>query len=143
MLRPNANIIEECCRSIGKEPNILQIQKTVNVNCIRLDGIINDLNINFDFIKTDAQGVDLEVIKSLGKYLDEQIIGVHIELLFKPLYEGSSLFNKADVFLKEHGFYLIKSINRRKNPFFDDFLYIRRDVSKKKKIKFIRKIYKA
>lgn len=118
-----------------------QLKKIIQVNCVRLDTLIDESNINFDFLKVDAQGADLEVVKSLGRYLKEQIVGIHIELLFKPLYEGACLFSEADSFLRDHGFYLIKSIRRKKHPFFDDFLYIRQDEAKKKKVDFISKIY--
>lgn len=143
LLPPNPEMIPKFCQIRNKSPEIFDIQKTVSVNCQRLDSIIGELGVDFDFIKTDAQGADLEVIKSLGRYLDEQIVGIHIELLFKPLYEKASLFAETDAFLKSHNFYLMKPLLRRKNPLFDDFLYIRQDAAKKRKIRFIRKIYKV
>jgi len=128
--------------SLGEVPEKYQLKETKEVNCIRLDSIIDNLGINFDFIKTDAQGADLEVIKSLGRYLDEQIIGVHIELYFQPHYSGMSLFDEANAFLKSHNFEMVKSIRKKNTHILDDFLYIRQDAAKKRKIKFIRKIYK-
>jgi FkbM family methyltransferase len=119
-----------------------QLKKTIQVDCVRLDTLIGQQDIDFDFIKVDAQGADIEVVRSLGKYLQEQIVGIHIELLFKPLYIGASLFAEADAFLKKHNFELVKSLRKRNTKVFNDFLYIRQDKTKKKQIKFIRKIYK-
>lgn len=139
LLKMNCDFFIE---TFGEVPEKYQLKETKEVNCVRLDSIIDNLGINFDFIKTDAQGADLEVIKSLGRYLDEQIIGVHIELYFQPYYSGMSLFDEADSFLREHNFQMAKSIRRKNADILNDFLYIRKDNMKRKQIKLVRKIYK-
>ena len=49
------------------------------VETIRLDTFIESNNLNntiIDFIHIDAQGVDLDVLKSLGKYINNVMAGV-------------------------------------------------------------------
>jgi len=129
--------------NFGHVPEKYQLKKTIQVDCVRLDSLIEQLDVNFDFIKVDAQGADIEVVKSLGRYLQEQIVGIHIELYLVPHYSGAILFDEADVFLRRHNFELVKSLRGKKTDVLNDFLYIRQDKAKKKQIKFIRKIYKS
>ena len=117
--------------------DIVDVKK---VNCIRLDTILNDNNINFDFIKTDTEGADFQVIKSLGKYLETQIIGIHTELYHKEMYTGITLFDEVNSYLVENGFYKAKEFGGV-NGYWNNFLYIREDDSKKDKINLIKKAY--
>jgi len=139
LLKMNCDFFIE---TFGEVPEKYRLKKITEVNCVRLDSLIDDLNVNFDFIKVDAQGTDLEVVKSLGRYLEEQIVGIHIELYFVPHYEGAILFDEADSFLREHNFQMAKSIRRKNSDILNDFLYIRKDNMKRKQIKLVRKIYK-
>lgn len=127
-------------KSTNEERNKrMVVNSIIKVRCRRLDSIINELNIDFDFIKIDTQGADLNVIKSLGKYLDD-IIGIHTELNFKEFYKNIFLFKDADKYLKNNGFYLYKVLDRS-NKYWNNFLYLRKNTTKKNKIKLIKKIY--
>lgn len=147
LFRPNTKVLKKYLNRPNrkKQPsykrkrfNVKSIQK---IKCVRLDSILNDYDIDFDFIKTDTQGADFNVIKSLGKYLDTQIIGIHIELFYKELYEGIVLFEEVDNFLKGYGFYKAKRIPGV-DRFWSDFLYMKNDPKKCEKIRLIKKIYK-
>jgi len=145
---PNMKIIDGYLRRknnneerIAKRKKDFKVVKKCTVNCVRLEDVIEKLNVNFDFIKIDTQGADFQVIKSLGKYLETQIIGIHTELFFKEMYKGIVLFDEVDEYLKERGFYQHKRLGK-KNEFSSDFLYLKKENSKKEKIKFIKKIYK-
>ena len=132
--------------NIIKKPKIYSIEKydikkIEKVKCYRLDKIINNININFDFIKIDTEGADFQVIKSLGRYLDTQIVGIYTELYFKEMYKGIILFKEVDKYLNKHNFYKIKKIGGVKK-YWSNFLYIREDISKQKQINLIKKAYK-
>ena len=118
------------------------IEEIRQVECIRLDSAIDDFYIDFDFLKVDTEGGDFQVIKSLGKYIDTQIIGIHTELYFKELYEGISLFDEVDSFLKEHNFYMAKKLNGVED-YWSNFLYIRNCDEKKEQINSIKDAYGA
>lgn len=124
-----------------KRINHFKVKKVKKVKCIRLDKIINKLNMDFDFIKIDTQGADLQVLKSLGKYLNESIIGIFIELFFLEMYKGISLYEEADCYLKDRGFEQVKKFNLV-DKFCSDFLYIRKNSKKYDKIELIKHIYK-
>jgi FkbM family methyltransferase len=113
-----------------------------DVKCVRIDDEIDKIGLNFDFIKIDTQGSEFQVIKSLGKYLDIQIIGIHVELLLKPIYKNAVLYDGVNKYLMDHGFYQAKKIG--KSEWDCDFLYLRNCSMRKKKEKekFIKKIYK-
>jgi len=128
-------------RSTNKEKNRrMEVTSITTVKCRRLDSIIDELNINFDFIKIDTQGADHQVIKSLGKYLDD-IVGIHTELNFQQFYKKITLFGETNEFLKENGFYLAKTLDRE-NPYWNNFVYLRKKTSKKQQLRLIKKIYK-
>ncbi len=148
---PNMKIIKKyLCREknpdtdrLKKRMRHFEVKKIKKVKCVCLDSIIEKLNFDFDFIKIDTQGSELQVLKSLGKYIDTQIIGVFTELFFKELYHGMSIFTDVDNFFKSHNFYKAKMFDNY-DRFTSDFLYIRedKDKNKKEKIEFIKKIYK-
>jgi len=127
-------------RSTNEEKNKrMEIVSITNIKCRRLDSIWEELNIDFDFIKIDTQGADLNVIKSLGKYLDN-IVGIHTELNFRSFYENIYLFNYADKYLREKGFYLYRVLDKPNN-YWNNFLYLKKNTEKKKQVKLMQRIY--
>jgi len=149
LFKPNINILEPYIKylNIIRKPkkyhiSKYNIEKVKKVKCVRLDTILDKYDINFDFLKVDTEGADYNVIKSLGKYLDTQIVGIHTELYFKEMYNGITLFEEVDSFLKKHNFYQAKKMNGVKS-FWANFLYIREDESKKKQIDIIKKAYET
>lgn len=112
------------------------------IRCIRLDTIIDDLKIDFDFVKIDVQGDEYNVIKSLGRYLYAQIVGICVEVNYIENYKDIILREKVDKMLNKHNFYLCKKIGIIPRVS-GDYLYIRDDKKKKDKIKLIKKIYKV
>jgi FkbM family methyltransferase len=146
---PNVNVVKKYVREDGmdsKKVKRFNCIKKKKVQCIRLDTVISDLSINFDFIKIDTQGADYNVIKSLGEYLETQIIGIKTEAFFEPLYEGIKLYSDINNLLKSSGFKCVKKIPISSGPrrkFVSDFLYIRNDDNKIDKIKLIKKVYKV
>jgi hypothetical protein len=54
-------------------------------------------------IKTDLEGIDLPVVRSLGDAIRETLV-VQMELRFQPLYEGEPEFCEAVSYLARHGF---------------------------------------
>jgi len=145
---PNSEIVEKFIikglakNKIERRKKDFTVKENIKVNCVRLDNTIVDLGVDFDFIKIDTQGADFNVLKSLGKFLDTQIIGIEAELFYKELYKGIALFHEVDSFLKEHNFYKFKRFGCQKKKAYCEFLYIREDDAKKEKIKFIKNIYK-
>lgn len=111
------------------------------IECIRLDDIINKIKINFDFVKIDVQGDEYNVIESIGKYLDTQIVGICVEVNYVKNYKNIILKKRVHKLLKKHNFYRYKKVGGV--PYVSgDHLYIREDKKKREKINLIKRIYK-
>lgn len=84
-----------------------------DVETIRLDTFIEDNNLQdtiIDFIHIDAQGVDLDVLKSLGKYISNVFAGVveTVNESEKSIYIGQNdnTLENVKIFLESNGFYI-------------------------------------
>lgn len=91
---------------VGADP--IQVVETVTVPVIRLDTFMDLAEIeHVDYLKIDAQGGDLSVVRSAGKRL-RNIAKILLEVQVMPvgLYAGGS--KKSDVveFLTQSGFML-------------------------------------
>lgn len=62
-----------------------------------------------DFIKTDVEGADLDVLRGAERALDSAI-GLQVEAAFVERNIGAPLFADIDIFLREHGFTLFQLI---------------------------------
>ncbi len=149
LFKPNISLIGSYIDylNIIRKPKVYHIskyniEKIEKVDCIRLDTILDKYNISFDFLKTDTEGADFQVIKSLGKYLDTHIVGIHAELYFKEMYKGITLFEEVDDYLVEHGFHMVKEFGGVKG-YWNNFLYIREDIDKQKQVDLIKKAYQV
>src|SRR5207248_2510884 len=58
-----------------------------------------------DFIKLDTQGSELDILQGAGFLLDD-CLGLQLEVMFSPLYEGQPLFADVDTYLRSRGFVL-------------------------------------
>jgi len=74
------------------------------VYCRRLDNFLKYLGIeSVDTIWMDTQGTELNVLKSLGKYIDD-VLFIHAEAAPKEYYKGHILKDELESFLHEKGF---------------------------------------
>tara|TARA_Y100000034_G_C6882855_1_gene404832 strand:- start:1420 stop:2112 length:693 start_codon:yes stop_codon:yes gene_type:complete len=138
LLFPDRNYINYAHRN----PKNYDVSRFQDFPCLRLDTIIERHGLKMDFLKTDTQGLDLEVIQSCGKYLTTDIIGLQVELWSVPFYKNIVLFHEADRWLKSQNFELIRFMRgMEKSRFFNDYLYIRYDFQKMDKINEIRWVY--
>lgn len=60
-----------------------------------------------DFIKTDAEGADLDVLKGAETAL-QSALGVQVEVAFVERHLGAPLFGEIDAFLRQRGFTLFQ-----------------------------------
>lgn len=88
----------------------LKVERTITVPTIRIDTFLNQVGIPFvDFLKIDAQGADLNVLKSAGKRLrDIHKIILEVSTTPTPLYEGSHTEQDCLQFMTDAGFTLVK-----------------------------------
>lgn len=84
----------------------LRVDSVLSVPTVRLDTFMNLLGIDkVDFLKIDAQGADLAVVRSAGERLKD-ILRVKLEVDVTPsrLYEGSPSREEVIAFMKAKGF---------------------------------------
>lgn len=90
---------------------LTQIKKTT-VNTIRLDDFIQSnftekSNRVIDLLKSDAQGADLEVLLSAGKYLNPKSIGaILVEISFVSFYQSQKPYHEIFSALDKAGYRL-------------------------------------
>jgi hypothetical protein len=79
------------------------------VPTIRLDTFMELTGIEkVDFLKVDAQGADLAIIRSAGRRLgDVRRITLEVDISPVRLYEGSASRDDTITYLQDHGFVLI------------------------------------
>lgn len=87
------------------------IQDEVNVNCHRLDTIMDKYNIpKVDIIWMDLQGAELIALKGLGNYF-KFVKYIHTEVSYQEIYTGQVMFNKLNEYIISNGF-VIKNNNK-------------------------------
>jgi len=76
---------------------------------MKTDTLDNQLKLNniaeIDFMKIDAQGYELAILKGSAEYL-QNAIGLEVEVEFAELYRDQPLFPEVDDFVKKKGFEL-------------------------------------
>jgi len=96
---PNRTFLEQF-----PDPGRFDVSK---ISKIEVDSIDNQLKKHtvedVDFIKVDAQGADLSILKGSVKTL-ENVFGLEIEVEFSRIYEKQPLFSDVDQFVRGFGF---------------------------------------
>jgi len=95
-------------RWVGTTPVPLGTTEIVSVPIIRLDTFLNREGIqHVDYLKVDAQGTDLDVVRSLGDRIkDVAVIMVEVIIAEVSLYMGQSEKDALVEFLQQAGFQL-------------------------------------
>jgi FkbM family methyltransferase len=87
-----------------------QLVRVETVACETLDEILASTlpEIPFHFMKIDAQGAELNILKGAKQLLAGPCVGLHLELFTLPLYQGIALLDEVSRFLSAYGFHLAK-----------------------------------
>lgn len=128
------NVGASSCFKFDKdsEPYTKYVQSKITVEAIRLDEWLRNNNIaNADMICMDAQGASLQVLKGMGDYL-KNVKYIITELENILIYKDEILSFEVVAYLMKNGFEYVKG---NFNIDFDDFLFIRKDIVEKEKIK--------
>lgn len=105
-------------------PNIKVIKK-IKMKTSRLETLLNKYKINmeqYNFINLDIQGVELNALKSLGKYIF-YIDYIYTEINTAKVYKNCSLVNEIDDYLKKVGFKRVET--KLTNAKWGDAFYIK------------------
>lgn len=84
------------------------LHKVMRKESIRLDAMSNVIKEKKpDFIKVDAEGADLEILKGAEPYLRESCLGVFVEVSFTERHKGAPFFGDTDAYLRSLDFMLM------------------------------------
>ncbi|MHC4728169.1 MAG: FkbM family methyltransferase [Planctomycetota bacterium] len=97
LYEPNTNLLEK----FQNLSELVQVVERTTVSTKRLDDI--DEVQNADYLKIDVQGAEVDVFNGAENLLAEIMI-VHTEVEFVPLYINQPLFAEVDQTLRKHGF---------------------------------------
>jgi|688.fasta_scaffold257920_2 FkbM family methyltransferase len=121
-----------------------QLVRTTRLKCRKLDDVLSSEGIapRMHFMKIDAQGAEMEILKGGIKFLENHCVGLQLELFQLPLYKGIAL--KPDVvgFLATFGFALVQEMPSHGT--FDsqnDCIFLHKDRGDEGMRKTIREIY--
>jgi len=90
-------------------PRWLQFNEKIKVKTITLHSFLTKNKINeVDFIHMDVQGAELKVLVGAKGFI-KNIKAIWLEVSDKEIYKGQPLRADVEVFMKDNGFYLIKS----------------------------------
>jgi len=95
-----------CC-SLYK-PKELELEKMIQVPVFNLEDFFNifpfDTHPVIDYIKIDAQGADLDIVKSAGKYLAQRIVFITVEAENDAYENTHNSSQEIDNYLYSQGF---------------------------------------
>ncbi len=99
------------------ELGFFEVTKKIIVPTIRLDTFIEHTKVSeIDFLKIDAQGSDIKVLKSLGEYINIVKSGMVEVYLHSKLYKDSENEKESTInFLKDKGFKHFEELDNDQN----------------------------
>lgn len=106
-LRPNMSLLTQLAYDLTH----WEIVKEIEVECSTLDDALGIDGLLPNFIKVDTQGSELSILGASPLSL-ANAFGLEVEVEFLPLYEGQSLFEDVQSFMRQHGFQLMDLGNR-------------------------------
>ena len=102
LLSPNDDLVCD----YGLEP-YMTVAETQSVAAVTLPDLLQENGIDhLDFLKSDLEGLDFEVIKSCEPHFDS-LLALQAELRFQPFYEGEPYFHEVVAYLQAHGYELL------------------------------------
>ena len=86
---------------------LFDVVRTAKVPTIRLETALSELSIKaVDWFKTDSQGSDLSILKSLGPYRMERLIAAELEPGIEDAYRGEDKMHAIMAYMDAHPFWL-------------------------------------
>jgi len=101
-LKANPEIV-----SIYGHEKYVEFDGTIEMECESIKSLLDTFRIGrVDFIKTDLEGLDYEVLSSAPEIVSKALV-ITSELRFQPFYLGEPPFHTMVTYLTDHGFEII------------------------------------
>ena len=113
----------------NQESTWLQETDIIEVSTIRIDTFMDEQKVtNISLLKTDAEGKDLEVLKSAGKYLSPKYINaILVEISFHEFHKGQDSYYEIMRLVSQSGYFLAgfyPHFNRKNWLWWADVLFL-------------------
>ena len=84
--------------------------ETADIECKCLDDVLDESgdHAEYNFMKIDAQGAELAILRGATRLLERECVGLQLELFLLPPYEGAPLMDEVISFLADYGFRVAK-----------------------------------
>lgn len=103
---PNADYLQRFSEPFQTQ---MKLDFTLPIETTTLDDFCEQEKIeSIDFLQTDVQGADLEVLQGSYRLLQRSLLVVKTEICFSPLYLNQPLFGDLDNFIRQQGFTFFK-----------------------------------
>lgn len=83
-----------------------EVEEVSEVECISIDAYCAGAGFQVDFIKTDTEGHDFEVLKGAASQL-AGVLAVRCEAQFEEVFHEAAMFPEIMGYLRSQGFYLL------------------------------------
>jgi FkbM family methyltransferase len=103
--RGSSSIFQPNSSFLKKFPDVerFEVEATEEVQATTLDILYRNKKLQkLDFIKLDTQGAELDILRGGEKLINDNIIGLQIEVEFKRLYIGQPLFSDIDNYISNN-----------------------------------------
>jgi FkbM family methyltransferase len=90
---------------LGNFPDVkrFNVEKIVEVKASTLDNLYMKKELqNLDFIKLDTQGAELDILSGGVGVINENILGLQVEVEFKEMYNKQPLFSEVDLYIRNN-----------------------------------------
>lgn len=82
-------------------------ERRVKLPATSMNRVVAEKHLShLDWIKVDAQGADLQIIKGIGRSTFENILAIEVEPGLIDAYKGEDLFPEVHMFMLKAGFWL-------------------------------------
>jgi hypothetical protein len=87
-----------------------ELIKQSTLRCQPLDAVLTASvpEVDFHFLKIDAQGAEMNILRGADRLLRGPCIGLHMELFTLPLYKGITLLPEVQAHCASLGYELVK-----------------------------------
>jgi FkbM family methyltransferase len=106
--------------------DLLRVEETIHVAATRLDRFMDRMDIAaVEFLKIDAQGADLAVVRSAGERLNDIArVALEVQITDQPLYAGGSGRDQTIEYMASRGF-VLESVERQSHGQEENLLFTR------------------
>ncbi|MEW5819372.1 MAG: hypothetical protein AB1782_04215 [Cyanobacteriota bacterium] len=112
VLKPDSKALEDWVFS-----NMFEVNEVKKFASIKLNDVLNELDLTYvDWFKTDSQGIDLRLFKSLGKNITDKILAAEFEPGILDSYNGEDKLHELMQYMDTQPFWMsdigVKGVQR-------------------------------